>query len=223
MPPIQRRGEMQPDKRSRPAHVTVAYLACAVLFALGAARAAHAESDPVSQTSPTADGLDALLARPDLDPTVRMEIELFKAINQKRAEAGLSPLQLDGRLVAAAREHSKDMAAARRCRHAGRDGSTSRVRIRRQGYPHNNWAGENIICSRRTVEAALTWWMRSAPHRRNILHRHFTHIGVGVDPSGPYGPMWTLNFAAGAADTVPPVLWAGAPPAAAVAAAPPSA
>lgn len=164
--------------------------------------------------------MDAALARPDLDPVARLELQLYKAINEKRAEAGLAPLALDARLSAAAKEHSADMAAARRCRHAGRDGSTSRIRMRRHGYPYNNWAGENIICSRRTVDAALTWWMRSAPHRRNILHRHFTHIGIGIDPNGPYGPMWTLNFAAGAADTVPPVFVAGGAPAGAVAAVP---
>jgi len=162
------------------------------------------------------------LAAPDLDPLARMQLELLRLVNQRRAEAGLAPLMPDARLMASAAEHSADMAAGRFCRHKGRDGSLSRARIRKHGYPHNNWAGENIICSRKTPDAAMKWWMGSGPHRRNILHRHFTHIGIGIDPNGPYGPMWTLNFAAGAVDTQIASILAP-PPAPAVAQAPPPA
>jgi uncharacterized protein YkwD len=125
------------------------------------------------------------------------ERELYDLINEARAKAGLPPLILDDRLVAAAREHSADMAQSGRCRHKGSDGSLARQRIVAHGYPANNWTGENIKCSTATPQAALRWWLRSSPHRRNILHRHYTHIGVGVDPNGPWGPDWTLNFAAG--------------------------
>lgn len=146
----------------------------------------------------------ALLAIPELEPVQRMQLELLQMINQRRGDAGLPALLLDQRLVSAAMEHSQDMAARRYCRHRGSDGSSARARIARHGYPHNNWAGENIICSRKTPEAAMKWWMGSRPHRKNILHGHFTHIGIGIDLNGPYGPMWTLNFAAGASDTVHP-------------------
>lgn len=185
--------------------------------------AAEEAPPPAAEAPPPAPDagaqIDALLGRPDLDPTLRLQLDLYKMINQRRAENGLPPLALDGRLVASAGEHAADMAAGRYCRHNGRDGSTSRSRMRKHGYPFNNWAGENIICSRRTPEAAMAWWMNSGPHRRNILHRHFTHIGIGVDPNGPHGPMWTLNFGAGAGDIVapaflvnPPVQMAAAPP-----------
>ena len=167
-----------------------------------APEAAAAEPAPPAQPD-----VATLLQRPDLEPIQRMQLELLQLINQRRAEAGLGPLLLDQRLVAAATEHSQDMAARRYCRHRGSDGSTARARMAKHGYPFNNWAGENIICSRKTVEAAMKWWLRSTPHRKNILHRHFTHIGIGIDPNGPYGPMWTLNFAAGADDTAHPTVF----------------
>jgi hypothetical protein len=148
--------------------------------------------------------VSAALARTDLDPSDRVVLELLQLVNEVRAESGLPPYLLDGRLTGAAGEHAADMAAHGYCRHTGSDGSSSRDRMARSGYPYNNWAGENILCSRRTPEQALAWWMRSGPHRRNILHRHYTHIGIGYDPNGRYGPVWTLNFAAGAADAEVP-------------------
>ena len=77
----------------------------------------------------------------------------------------------------------------------GRDGSKARDRMRRNGYPYNNWAGENIICSRRSAEAMVQWWLNSPPHRRNILHGHFRHIGVGVSMNGQWGADGVLVFA----------------------------
>ncbi len=153
---------------------------------------------PEAPAEPPAPDLAAVIADPGLDARSRLELEVLALVNQRRAEHGLAPLTLDNRLVASAREHAVDMAQGRFCRHQGRDGSRARDRMRRNGYPYNNWAGENIICSRRSAEAMVQWWMQSPPHRRNILHAHFRHIGVGVSMKGQYGPDAVLNFAAGA-------------------------
>jgi uncharacterized protein YkwD len=201
--------------------LAVQCLSTATIFAdenPSAAAPSNAQAQPASSPD-----VGALLANPKLEKVQRLQLEVLQLINQRRAEAGLGPLLLDQRLVAAATEHSQDMAAHRYCRHAGNDHSTARKRMARQNYPFNNWAGENIICSRRTADAAMKWWMHSTPHRKNILHKHFTHIGIGIDLNGPYGPMWTLDFAAGASDTVHPTAFdvndtsgeAGDPPAAA--------
>jgi uncharacterized protein YkwD len=154
--------------------------------------------------SPPRPDLAAVIAHPDLDARTRLELQILKRINGVRAERGLAPLKLDDRLVAAAREHAVDMAYRNHCRHRGTDGTRARDRIRRNGYPYNNWAGENILCARRSAEAALGWWMNSGPHRRNILHGHFTHIGVGVSMHGTWGPDMALVFAAGDENTVEP-------------------
>jgi uncharacterized protein YkwD len=169
----------------------------AIVFAAPRAQAASSAPEP---------DIGAALASPDLDPGMRARLEVYELVNEARADAGLPPYRLDARLMSSAQEHSADMASGAGCRHRGSDGSSSRSRIRRHGYPHGNWAGENIVCSRRTPFAAVGWWLASGPHRRNLLHGHYTHIGVGYAPNGPYGPMWTLNFGAGAADTVHPEL-----------------
>jgi uncharacterized protein YkwD len=179
-------------------------------------------AQPPAPDVPAEPDLGALLANPNLEPVQRLQLELLRQINGRRAEAGRAPLALDQRLVDSATEHSRDMAAHRRCRHGGSDGSSARARMQRHGYPFNNWAGENIICSRRTVDAAMSWWMNSRPHRKNILHGHYTHIGIGIDPNGPYGAMWTLNFAAGAPDTVRPVAFDAPVPAEPAPAEPPA-
>ena len=148
--------------------------------------------------------LGAVTADPGLDDRSRMELAVLSLVNQARAQHGLQPLALDNRLVAAAREHAVDMAGGRFCRHNGRDGSKARDRMRRNGYPYNNWAGENIICSRRSPEAMVQWWLNSPPHRRNILHGHFRHIGVGVSMNGQWGADGVLVLASGADETMEP-------------------
>lgn len=145
--------------------------------------------------------LGAVTADPALDARSRLELEVLVLVNQARAQHGLQPLVLDNRLVAAAREHAVDMAGGRFCRHNGRDGTKARDRMRRNGYPYNNWAGENIICARRSAEAMVQWWLHSPPHRHNILHANFRHIGVGVSMHGQWGPDAVLDFAAGADQT----------------------
>ena len=71
------------------------------------------------------------------------------------------------------------------------EGKTYTNRLEEAGLtPH--WRGENIVLSVRPVDEAaqdaLDWWMNDAPHRRNVLHPHYTHIGVGVaqTPEGWY-------------------------------------
>jgi len=150
---------------------------------------------------PAMPDLAAVAADPALDARSRLELEVLNLVNQARAQHGLPPLILDNRLVAAAREHAVDMAGGHFCRHQGRDGTKARDRMRRNGYPYNNWAGENIICSRRSAEAMVQWWLHSPPHRHNILHARFSHIGVGVSMHGQYGPDAVLDFAAGADQT----------------------
>lgn len=162
----------------------------------------RAEAGGLAETQRTA--IDELTADPAFDPAMRQRLVLARLINQTRTSAGLPALIIDARLMTAAQAHSHDMKATGRCSHGGSDGSTTRQRIRAAGYAHDNWAGENILCSTRGPEEALGWWLASAPHRRNLLHAHYAHVGVGYDPDGPYGPMWTLVFASGERITVMP-------------------
>jgi len=156
------------------------------------------------EEAPQEPDLQSVLAQEGFDRRTRLELEILERVNAVRAEHGLPALRLDDRLVAAARQHAVDMAYRNHCHHIGTDGSRVRDRIQRNGYSHSNWVGENILCSRQTADAAMSWWLGSTPHRRNILHSHYTHIGVGASMLGRYGPDMVLVFAAGDSRTAEP-------------------
>jgi uncharacterized protein YkwD len=75
--------------------------------------------------------------------------------------------------------------------HVTPEGRTLRDRFQDRGWA-TNWVGENIYLSvkpaNQAVPAAIDWFMGDAPHHRNILHRNFSRIGVGVaqEPAGWY-------------------------------------
>ena len=103
----------------------------------------------------------------------------------------LPPYQVDEDLTAIAQAHAQDMARRGYMSHITLEGKTYTNRLEEAGLtPH--WRGENIVLSVRPVDEvvqdALDWWMNDAPHRRNVLHPHYTHIGVGVaqTPEGWY-------------------------------------
>jgi len=49
--------------------------------------------------------------------------------------------------------------------------------------------GENIAKGQLTPKEVTEDWMNSPPHRRNILHKDFDEIGIGI-----YGDVWAQNF-----------------------------
>lgn len=108
-----------------------------------------------------------------------METEVLTLINQERANVGLPPLTMNWSLRQAAREHSADMACNNFVSHTGSNGTSAYDRITAYGY-YPSWWGENIYMGWNTSPAAVVnWWMNSTPHRNNILHQYYIHIGVG--------------------------------------------
>ena len=150
------------------------------------------ELDEVLNVS-DADPADAAAVLRDLSDE---ELIVYALLLESREAAGLPDLDLDGRLVEAAREHSTDMAAVGECTHEGSDGSQPSERIEAAGYL-GNASGENVLCGMVTPDRAVEMWMGSPPHRANILSERFEHVGVGVDSETPGGPTWTLTFGAG--------------------------
>ncbi|WP_395575082.1 CAP domain-containing protein [Streptomyces sp. BK79] len=112
-------------------------------------------------------------------------------VNRERAVRGMEPLIADERLRTSARGHSADMVHLGYFDHVAPDGTSPAERMLAAGFPLPG--GENIAFGQPTPEAVVTDWMNSPPHRRNILHREFRVIGVGVFITA-LGPMWTQNF-----------------------------
>lgn len=120
-----------------------------------------------------------------------LEDRVVFLVNQEREARRLRPLRRDELLRTAARAHSADMARRRYFAHVAPGGSTPYERMIAAGV---TWpGGENIAMGHERPVTVVQGWMRSLPHRANILHPEFRAIGVGVclDPSGPW---WTQNF-----------------------------
>lgn len=88
--------------------------------------------------------------------------------NALRAEAGQAPLAVSGVLTRAAEGHARDMAQNGFFSHTGSDGSGVGDRARAAGYRFC-FIAENIASGQSSMDGALSAWMGSADHRRNIL------------------------------------------------------
>ena len=152
---------------------------------VGARPATATLESPVLPVTPSAD-------------LASLELAMVKAINEERQKRGLPPYRVDQQLTLVARAHAQDMVAREYFGHITPEGKTLRDRLGERGLePY--WAGENWLRAVRpadeVVQYAIEWFMADPPHRDNILHTHYDHVGVGVT-EGPSG--WTtfvLDFA----------------------------
>ena len=111
------------------------------------------------------------------------ERELFVMANQARAQAGVSPLQLDEGLTQAAREHASAMAARQQLSHQFSGEPSLALRLAASTNLHLNQAGENVA-SAPSVEQAQESLMLSPPHRENLLNPVYNVAGFAVIRSG---------------------------------------
>jgi uncharacterized protein YkwD len=121
----------------------------------------------------------------------RTEDKVVALVNAERAKRGLGRLRIDERLRRAARAHSADMARRGYFAHRGNRGPSPVDRMLAAGF--EDPAGENIAAGQETPAAVVRAWMQSIPHRKNILHKEFRSIGVGLHISAGI-PWWTQNF-----------------------------
>jgi uncharacterized protein YkwD len=95
-----------------------------------------------------------------------------RSTNRIRAAHGLRPLRTDPVLTRLARAHARNMAARQRLYHTDLSRSVRRW----------VWLGQNVgyIGRGGSVEALQRAFMRSPPHRANLLYRGANRIGVGT-------------------------------------------
>lgn len=110
--------------------------------------------------------------------------------NEKRRRNGLPDLKMDRRLSHVAQTKSQDMQRNRYFSHTSPTYGSPFDMIRDFDVSFST-AGENIAQGQRTPQEVVNAWMNSEGHRRNILNRNFTHIGVGYEPNGNH---WTQMF-----------------------------
>ena len=111
-------------------------------------------------------------------------------INQERGQGGLAPLGPDRELTDLAFLRSEDMVARDYFSHQDpTDGSTpADLLLPALGY--GGLLSEIIFATTAPLpevpQAALSWWMNSEIHQRNLLEPRFHEIGIGLMGDGTW-------------------------------------
>jgi len=121
-----------------------------------------------------------------------IEQPVINRTNAERKAAGLRPLIDSPQLAEAARRHAADMARRDKLAHEV-DGRTAADRVKVAGFEYRS-VGENIAWNQPTPTAAVDDWMKSSGHRKNLLGKEFTHIGVGMAVNAKGEPYWVQVF-----------------------------
>ncbi|MGH3343498.1 MAG: CAP domain-containing protein [Carbonactinosporaceae bacterium] len=124
-------------------------------------------------------------------PAHKLERHLVELTSATRARRGCPPLRLDRRLLAAARDHSRDMAERGSLGHESSAGKKPWERSWQHGYFYY-WS-ENLARGQRTAREVLDVWMSDARSRANLLDCGVDTFGVGVAVREGV-PWWTVMF-----------------------------
>jgi uncharacterized protein YkwD len=120
----------------------------------------------------------------ELVPPASFQEEVAELVNRERAACSgpgcpLPPLKLLPLLAEVANRHSRAMALGDFFSHCDfPTGFDLPDRLRRAGYGYSA-AAENIAGGATTPAAAMAQWMKSLPHRANILSADYRELGVG--------------------------------------------
>lgn len=104
---------------------------------------------------------------------------VLEITNQKRAENGLSPLTLNGKLNEAAQRKAGDMFAFNYWAHVSPSGRSPWSFFQEVGYKYL-YAGENLARDFMNSDSVVEAWMSSPTHRDNLLNPNYREIGLSV-------------------------------------------
>jgi len=114
-----------------------------------------------------------------------LEVGVVADINALRTSHHLAALRLSPALTDAARAHSQEMETDGYFAHDSFDGTAFWKRIQ-SFYPSTSWGywsvGENLLWSSPGVDAegALTMWLNSPEHKKNMLDPSWREIGISA-------------------------------------------
>ena len=124
------------------------------------------------------------------EESASFESEVVRLVNIERTKHGLPNLKEDWQLSRVARYKSEDMRDNKYFSHTSPTYGSPFEMMKNFGISYKS-AGENIAKGQKTPAAVVNAWMNSSGHRKNILSKGFTHIGVGYAADGNY---WTQMF-----------------------------
>jgi uncharacterized YkwD family protein len=116
--------------------------------------------------------------------------QVIDLTNAERRKNGLPDLKGDTQLSGVAQKKSEDMRQKNYFSHTSPTYGSPFDMMRDFGVTYKT-AGENIAQGQQSPQQVVQAWMNSEGHRKNILSKDFTHIGVGYDQNGHH---WTQMF-----------------------------
>ncbi len=123
---------------------------------------------------------------PPLTPKEREQVDaaherqILDLVNVIRFRHQLTALRWDPQAAQVARGHSRDMEINRFFNHVSAStGLNPFQRLKNAGIAYRK-AGENIAAGYPDAIEAVEGWMNSPGHRKNILDKGFTKLGIGV-------------------------------------------
>ena len=143
--------------------------------------------------TPRAISADPAVTSTSLKYDSQAERQLLSMANQERAQAGLSPLKMDGGLTEAARAHAAAQASREKLSHQLPGEPALPQRLAANSNLHLDRGGENVAFAP-SVDQVQHSLMTSRPHRENLLDPTFNVAGFGVVRRG-YVLYVTQDFA----------------------------
>ena len=133
-----------------------------------------------------------------------IEAEILSRVNNLRANGavcgstafGPAPaLAWNRELLKAAGDHSSDMAENNYFSHTSLDGRTPPKRLIAAGYDYSTM-GENIAAGQPGVEAAVSAWLNSPDHCKNLMNPVFREVAVAcvANPNSTYVRYWSMEL-----------------------------
>jgi uncharacterized protein YkwD len=116
------------------------------------------------------------------------EQEIFDITNMIRKQFHLEPLKWDDKTATVAFGHSKEMNDKNYFSHDSPTQGDLANRLNTAGIPYQ-MAGENIAAHYVDGPAAVQGWLNSEGHRKALLEKNYSHLGVGV-----YKTYYTQDF-----------------------------
>jgi uncharacterized protein YkwD len=133
------------------------------------------------------------------DPKTQMgaletRIAALVEAQRQKLDPQARPLAIDPELSRIARARASDMAAKNYLAHAAPNGDTSASLLMKQDAQWQGLLGENLAAQHYTKEGGVTVeefaqrfldeWLKSPPHRDNMIFANYDHAGVGAAVNG---------------------------------------
>lgn len=136
--------------------------------------------------------------------TVRQTYDLLWEVNKFRRINGLPDLRLSPRLNHSAQWMARDLSLRGLVTHVDSKGGNAATRAQRFGY-ENFWTiRENVAGGHSTPARVVEAWKQSEGHRKNMLARGVTEVGIGYayDTRSHHQFYWVLNMSDATRSTV---------------------